>query len=111
MADEKPRWSPPATTPEIRENQLVVLATDLAEQQLREGVASSAVIVHYLKLAGERNKLENEKLKQENSFLKAKAEALDANKRTDVMYKEAIKAMREYSGAVDEVIDEDIDDY
>jgi hypothetical protein len=37
----------PALTPEARENQLVSLAVDLAEKQLREGTASSQVITHY----------------------------------------------------------------
>ena len=39
----------PALTPEARENQLISLAIDLAEQQLRDGTASSQVITHYLK--------------------------------------------------------------
>ena len=30
-----------ATSPEARENQLIALAVDLAEQQLRDGTASS----------------------------------------------------------------------
>lgn len=98
MADKKPRWSPPATTPEIRENQLIVLATDLAEQQMREGVASSAVIVHYLKLAGEKSRLENERLKEEVALLKAKSETLEANRRSEEMYVKAIEAMRSYAG-------------
>ena len=33
-----------ATSPEARENQLISLAVDLAEQQLRDGTASSQVI-------------------------------------------------------------------
>lgn len=36
----------PALTPEARENQLISLASDLAEKQLREGTASSQVITH-----------------------------------------------------------------
>ena len=36
----------PALTPEARENQLISLAVDLAERQLREGTASSQVITH-----------------------------------------------------------------
>ena len=39
----------PALTPEARENQLIALAVNLAEKQLREGTASSQVITHYLK--------------------------------------------------------------
>lgn len=39
-----------AMTPAGREGQMVALAIDLAEQQLREGTASSQVITHFLKL-------------------------------------------------------------
>ena len=46
----------PALTPEARENQLVSLAVDLAEKQLREGTASSQVITHYLKLGSTKRK-------------------------------------------------------
>ena len=55
----------PALTPEARENQLISLAIDLAEQQLRDGTASSQVITHYLKLGSTKEKLEREKLKNE----------------------------------------------
>ena len=37
----------PALSPEARENQLISLAVDLAEQQLRDGTASSQVITHF----------------------------------------------------------------
>ena len=36
--------SRPALTPEARENQMIALAENLAEQQLRDGTASSQVI-------------------------------------------------------------------
>lgn len=61
-------------TPESRENQMVYLAVDLAEQQLRDGTASSQVITHFLKLGSTKEKLEKEKLEEENKLLKAKTE-------------------------------------
>lgn len=88
----------PALTPEARENQLISLAVDLAEQQLREGTASSQVITHYLKLGSIREKLERERLEEENKLLKAKTEALQSQKRMDELYAEAIKAMKNYGG-------------
>lgn len=88
----------PAITPESRENQMIALAVNLAEKQLMEGTASSAVITHYLKLGSTRERLEKEKLQKENELLKAKTEALESSKQTEELYREALKAMRTYSG-------------
>ena len=49
-SDSKKNKMRPALTPEARENQMIFLATELAEQQLRDGTASSQVITHYSKL-------------------------------------------------------------
>ena len=56
----------PALSPEARENQMIALAVDLAEQQLRDGTASAQVITHFLKLGTSKAELEKEKLRQEN---------------------------------------------
>ncbi|MBO5887478.1 MAG: hypothetical protein J6Q60_05605 [Bacteroidaceae bacterium] len=85
-------------TPESRELQLIALAVDLAEQQLRDGTASSQVISHFLKLGSSRAELEREKLASENELLRAKAESLQAQQRQDEMFKAAIEAMRKYQG-------------
>ena len=45
-----------------------------------------------------KNRLEMEKLQEENRFLKAKTEALQSAKRVEELYSEAISAMRRYSG-------------
>ena len=89
---------PPADSPEARENQLIAAAVDLAEKQLIEGTASPSVITHYLRLASGKERLEREKLERENELLRAKAEALEANRETKELYESAIKAMRNYSG-------------
>ena len=88
----------PALTPETRENQLISLAVDLAEKQLQEGTASSQVITHYLKLGSGRERLEREKLEEENKLLKARTEQLQSMKRVEELYEEAIKAMKNYGG-------------
>ena len=93
-----PRKRRPATTPEGRENQLISLAVDLAERQLREGTASAQVITHYLKLATTRERVEKEILEEQKELLKAKTEALKSQKRMDELYENAINAMRIYSG-------------
>lgn len=98
----------PATTPEGRENQLISLAVDLAERQLREGTASSQVIAHFLKLGTERERLDREKIKYENALLQAKTENLQSQKRMEEKYIEAINAMRGYRGEDD--YDEEYED-
>ena len=88
----------PALTPESRELQLIALAVDLAEQQLRDGTASSQVISHFLKLGSSRAELEREKLARVNELLRAKADSLQADQRKEEMFREAIEAMRRYQG-------------
>ena len=88
----------PARTPEARENQIIAAAYDLAERQIYEGTASAQVITHFLKSGSPQNKIEIEKLKNENKLLMAKVEALQSAKRVEELYEEALKAMKRYSG-------------
>jgi hypothetical protein len=88
----------PATTPEGRENQLISLATDLAEKRLREGTATGAEVVHLLRLGSSREKLEQERLRRENDLLEAKAAAVAASGRLEELVQNAFDAMRSYSG-------------
>ena|SRR5687768_6886932 len=88
----------PATTPEQRENQLIALAVDVAEQQMRAGTASAQVISHFLKLGSSREKLEQERLAKENELLEAKTEAMASQKRIEELYERAISSMRAYAG-------------
>ncbi len=96
----------PARTVDGREKQLVALAVDLAEKQLREGTASSQVITHYLKLGSTAAKLEQEKTKRELELLTAKTEALKSAKRMEEMYTKAINAMKSYGGNVNIEVEE-----
>lgn len=102
------RKARPAISPEARENQLISLAVDLAERQLMDGSASSQVITHFLKLGTTRAELEKEKLKRENKVLEAKAKAYESSEEIKTLYENALKAMRDYSGAGDP---EDYEDY
>lgn len=98
----------PATTPEGRENQLISLATDLAERQLIDGSASAQVTTHYLKLGSTRERLEQERLKNENLLLAAKIEQISSGRRMEELYETAIIAMRTYSGQeIEQGYDED----
>lgn len=102
----------PALTPEGRENQLISLAVDLVEQRLRDGTASAQETTHFLKLASKKAKLENERAEAELELMKAKTKALRDQADMKILYKEAIDAMKLYSGhASNEVEDEDYDRY
>lgn len=107
VVDKPSRRRPPATSPEAREKQMIALAVDLAEQQLRDGTASPSVITHYLKLGTEREKLEQDMLKHKSKLLEAQTEAVESARRVEELYAEAIDAMRRYSGNRNED-DEDI---
>ena len=101
----------PAITPEARENQLISLAVDLAEQQLREGTASSQVITHYLKLGSMRERLEREKLEEENKLLRARTKAIEDGEASKVRYELVIKALRDYNGLGNIDSQDDTDEY
>lgn len=88
----------PATTVEARESQLISLAVDLAEKQLREGTASPSVIAHYLKLGSTKDRVEKEILELRKDLIVAQTETLRAAKRMEELYTEAMDAMRSYNG-------------
>lgn len=94
--------SRPASTPEARENQMISLAVDLAEKQLREGTASNQVIVHYLRLGSKKARLEQEMLAKRTELIAAQAESVKSAQRVEELYSEALAAMRLYSGSVAE---------
>lgn len=94
--DQEPT-SRPATTPEAREQQLVHLAVNLAEKQLKDGTASPSVINHFLKLASKREHLEREILEKNARLMEAKAKNLDKDRESEETAKAAIEAMKNYS--------------
>lgn len=91
----------PALTPEARENQLISLATDLVEQRLIDGTASSQETTHFLKLATSKARLEREILEKQAELITAKTENLKSAKRIEELYTEALNAMRNYAGQGD----------
>lgn len=96
MADAKK--SRRGTTPEARERQLVALAVDLAEQQMREGTASAQVITHFLKLGSSRESLEQKRLEYEIEMTKAKTSQIANQEQTEKLMQDALAAMSKYRG-------------
>ncbi len=97
----------PAMTPEAQENHMIHLAMEVAEEQMRNRTASPQVIVHYLKLGTERERIEKEILEKQKELITAKTDALQSAKVAEELYAKAIKAIRDYSGADEE---EEVDD-
>ena len=90
-----------ALTPEAREKQLINLAMDCAEQQLRDGTASSQVITHFLKQATVKAELELEKMRIENKKTEAQIKSLESADEMKLIAENAIKAMQNYKGLGD----------
>ncbi len=99
MSTPKKPHGRPATNPEDRENQLIALAINAAEKQLREGPASSQVITHFLKLGSTKERLEKEILEKQKELITAKTDAINSAKRIEELYTNALTAMRRYSGS------------
>lgn len=91
----------PALTPEARENQLIALATDLVEERLRNGTASSQETTHFLKLASTKARIEKEILEKQKELIEAKTQNLQSAKRIEELYTNALEAMRNYSSKSD----------
>lgn len=92
------RKSRPPLTPEGQENLMISLAMDLAEQQLRDGTASSQLITEFVKRGSTKARLEKEMMEEQRELMKAKREALESAQRVESLYADAIKAMRHYGG-------------
>jgi hypothetical protein len=100
-ADAVPAPSPrraPAKTLEARENQLIALAYDVAEDQMRKGTARSQVITEFLKRGSTKERLEKEILAEQKILLSAKTKALESQQTSEELYKKALSAMRKYTG-------------
>lgn len=106
--DSKKPARPPATTPEGRQKQMMALAFDQAELQMREGVAPAPVVVHFLKLATEQTKLEAEQMRRKNLLLEKQVDQIDQAGRIEELLGKAVESMTKYQGrGEDEEYDRD----
>lgn len=96
-----------ALTPEAKENQMISLAMDLAEEQMLNGTASSQIITHFLKLGSIKAQAELELLKMQSEVAAAKAESYKSAQHIEELYSKAVDAMRRYSGQEDDPVEFD----
>ncbi len=88
----------PALTPEAREQQLIAEATDEAERRILDGTASDTLLVAYIKQGTVEKRRQIAEIEERTELARAKRIDIESNKRTDELYKNALAAMREYSG-------------
>lgn len=100
----------PAATPDDRENQLIYLASELAEKQIREGTASAQVITHFLKLGSSRERLEKQKLQYEAELLQVKRDSIEQAGKLQELYADAMRAFGTYNGSHQQVEEEFYED-
>lgn len=92
----------PGLSPEADENQLISLSIEAAKKLFLEGKAPTSIILHYLKLATSRERLERELLEKDMELKDAKIQALESQAKVEQLYAEAMRAMQRYSGYGDE---------
>ena len=104
LNDPMPTMNPlrPPYSEEAAEQRLISLAYDRAEEQLRNGTASSQIISQLLKAGSTNAKLEKKILEVQHENIVAKTEAIKAMQRNDELFKDALTAMKTYSGKTDE---------
>lgn len=88
----------PELDPAARQAQLINLAELQAEKQMLEGTAPAQIVVHYLKLATIKEQKEIELLEHQAKLAQAKIEAIEAGRREEELYAQAIEAMKIYNG-------------
>ena len=97
----------PAMTPEARENQLIAMAYDAAEEKFRDGTASNQLICFWLQRGTTKERLEKEMMIEQKKLLQAKTEAYEDQKDIKELYVRALNAMKTYSGNGGDEEDED----
>ena len=96
----------PATSPEARENQLIALAYDVAEERLRNGTATSQEVVHFLRLGSMKERKELELMEKKIQLDTAKTEALQSAKKVEELYANAISAFKSYRSSSEDSNDD-----
>jgi|BioPla2DNA2_1021312.scaffolds.fasta_scaffold04463_14 hypothetical protein len=89
---------PKPRDPRARDEYMQALAMELSEQRLRDGTASSAEIVFWLKRSSPKEKMEMKNLELQNQLLAAKTEAINSERLGNELYEEAMRMFAGYAG-------------
>lgn len=99
---KKKKRKVPVRSTEGRENFLVSLAMDAAEEMLLNGTAPTGVIVHFLKAGAEKARLERTKIEADTKLAIAKVEIMESQRRSEEIAEKALQAFKSYAGLSEE---------
>lgn len=92
------RTDRPATSPEAREQQLIAKAERLAEKKLEDGTASPQIIVHYLRLGSEKERLDRKQMEADIALKEAKIKSLESAAQIKDLFEDAMTMFKKYHG-------------
>ena len=95
-SQEEALQSLPCLSPEEYENRLIALSYQAIETRILNGTATGAELVYFAKAGSAKQRQEIEKLKEENSLLRAKTSAIESEKERNVSYREVLEALNAY---------------
>lgn len=84
------------------EKRLIGKAYAEAERRLDDGTASSEMVCLFLKMGSSKQYLDEQKTLMELDYTRAKTEMLQAQKKNEEMFAEAMSAFRTYQGLDDD---------
>lgn len=96
--DQETENGRPAISPEARENQIISMAYDLAEERLRDKTASNDLLAKLVAMGNTKARLELKKMEYETKLVEAKTEAIESASNAEKLFEEAIRAFQDYSG-------------
>lgn len=91
-----------SSTPEGRENELIDMAYNEVARRIANHEATSAELVHFLRMGSEKERLERSKIESEMELQRAKTVAIEEGRSMEAIAAEAIAAFKRYSGVEDE---------
>lgn len=99
----------PAPDPAAREQQLISMAMDRAEQKFKDGTASDSLTIHFLRLATTRAELEKKKIEHEIMKMNAQTGAIESGQRAEELFAKAMDAMRHYGSSINSEYSEEVE--
>lgn len=97
----------PDITDEQREKRLCDLALRAVEKRIENGTATSAELLHFLKIATERNKYEQQEMQYRTELLRAKTDAIADARKSTTDYNRVMEAYTRYGATFRSAEDED----